>query len=123
MIRRVASSRLLLLALLFALVGAGLIWSGWPAPPSAQPVAQQVWVNPSARRRSDPANAVELRTSRSPKSSAVDTSAPREEPTLGKDQREYLWQVEHHGLLLSRHGFTRLAQALGATSLRTSLRR
>ena len=31
---------------------------------------------------------------------------------LEKDQREYLWQVEHHGLILSRHGFSRLAQAL-----------
>jgi hypothetical protein len=32
--------------------------------------------------------------------------------TLGKDQREYLWQVEHHGLILSRLGFTRIAKAL-----------
>ena len=32
--------------------------------------------------------------------------------TLGKDQREYLWQVEHHGLVLSRIGFRRIAEAL-----------
>ena len=32
--------------------------------------------------------------------------------TLGKDQREYLWQVEHHGLVLARKGFTRIAAAL-----------
>ncbi len=32
--------------------------------------------------------------------------------TLGKDQREYLWQIEHHGLVLSRIGFSRIAEAL-----------
>jgi hypothetical protein len=32
--------------------------------------------------------------------------------TLPKEQREYLWQVEHHGLVLSRRGFPRIAKAL-----------
>jgi len=32
--------------------------------------------------------------------------------TLSKDQREYLWQVEHHGLVLVRLGFSRIAEAL-----------
>jgi hypothetical protein len=32
--------------------------------------------------------------------------------TLGKDQREYLWTIEHHGLILGRLGFHRIAQAL-----------
>ncbi len=34
------------------------------------------------------------------------------ELTLGKDQREYLWQIEHHGLILSRLGFARIAKAI-----------
>lgn len=44
--------------------------------------------------------------------------------TLGQDQREYLWQVEHHGLILSRIGFARIADALkraDAAALRTLL--
>src|SRR5262245_52576651 len=32
--------------------------------------------------------------------------------TLAKEQREYLWQVEHHGLILSRRGFSRIAKVL-----------
>jgi hypothetical protein len=32
--------------------------------------------------------------------------------TLGKDQREYLWTIEHHGLILGRLGFPRIAEAL-----------
>jgi hypothetical protein len=31
---------------------------------------------------------------------------------LGKEQREYLWTIEHHGLILSRVGFSRIAEAL-----------
>jgi hypothetical protein len=38
---------------------------------------------------------------------------PAEPPLpLAADQREYLWQVEHHGLSLNRLGFKPLAQAL-----------
>src|SRR5437879_938349 len=33
-------------------------------------------------------------------------------PGLDKEQREFLWQVEHHGNLLSKHGFGALADAL-----------
>jgi hypothetical protein len=32
--------------------------------------------------------------------------------TLASSEREFLWQVEHHGNLLSRHGFRALADAL-----------
>jgi hypothetical protein len=31
---------------------------------------------------------------------------------LSKEQREYLWAIEHHGLILGRVGFPRIAQAL-----------
>src|SRR5438552_3748824 len=31
---------------------------------------------------------------------------------LDQEQREFLWQVEHHGLLLSRTGFRAVADAL-----------
>jgi len=31
---------------------------------------------------------------------------------LGKEQREYLWTIEHHGLILGRVGFPRIARAL-----------
>src|SRR5207302_1123803 len=31
---------------------------------------------------------------------------------LDKEQREFLWQVEHHGNLLSKHGFGALGEAL-----------
>src|SRR5262249_4420130 len=33
-------------------------------------------------------------------------------PTLDKNEREYLWQAEHHHLLLGRYGFTPFAEAL-----------
>jgi hypothetical protein len=39
--------------------------------------------------------------------------------TLDEDQRQYLWQVEHHGNVLSRHGFQRLAEALRQADERT----
>jgi hypothetical protein len=42
-----------------------------------------------------------------------DTSSDEKPPlTLPSEEREYLWQLEHHGNLLSRHGFTALANAL-----------
>src|SRR5579884_2307879 len=45
------------------------------------------------------------------------TPAPTEAPThaamlLNDEQREYLWQIEHHGLLLAKQGFSRLSTAL-----------
>jgi hypothetical protein len=42
----------------------------------------------------------------------ADASGTSATPTLGKEQREYLWQVEHHGLVLARKGFSRIATAL-----------
>src|SRR5262249_27875301 len=41
-----------------------------------------------------------------------DVSAPAASLTMDEGQRAYLWEIEHHGLLLSRHGFRRLAEAL-----------
>src|SRR6266849_2417728 len=32
---------------------------------------------------------------------------------MDENQREYLWEIEHHGLVLSRSGFKRLSEALG----------
>jgi hypothetical protein len=39
---------------------------------------------------------------------------PKESPDLAldEDQRQFLWEVEHHGLVLSRHGFSPLGDAL-----------
>jgi hypothetical protein len=39
-------------------------------------------------------------------------------PVLDESQREFLWQVEHHGLLLGRHGFGPLAQAISRDDAR-----
>lgn len=39
-------------------------------------------------------------------------SGEKAELILDEGEREYLWQVEHHGLLLARHGFQPLADAL-----------
>ena len=36
----------------------------------------------------------------------------KRELTLSKDQRAYLWTIEHHGLILGRVGFPRIAEAL-----------
>jgi hypothetical protein len=43
-----------------------------------------------------------------------DTSSDEKPPplTLPSEEREYLWQMEHHGNLLSHHGFRALADAL-----------
>jgi hypothetical protein len=40
-------------------------------------------------------------------------------PTLDEAQREFLWQVEHHGLVLGKHGFGPLAQAITRDDVRT----
>jgi hypothetical protein len=44
----------------------------------------------------------------------IDASSSTEPSTLtlAASEREYLWEVEHHGNLLSRHGFHALADAL-----------
>jgi hypothetical protein len=34
------------------------------------------------------------------------------EPVMSEEQREYIWQVEHHVLVLSKHWFSEFAQAL-----------
>ena len=32
---------------------------------------------------------------------------------MGERERQYLWEIEHHGLVLSRNGFKKLGEALG----------
>jgi hypothetical protein len=61
-------------------------------------------------RASDPAAALDSRVKTNSPSPPARPS-PDQVP-LAQEEREFLWQVEHHGLLLSRHGFSRLAQAL-----------
>jgi hypothetical protein len=39
---------------------------------------------------------------------------PEQNLTLDDRQREYLWEIEHHGNLLSKHGFGQIKKALGA---------
>jgi hypothetical protein len=63
--------------------------SGTEAQPAGQPADVSVRSRPSAP---------------SPPTAAV--------PTLPQGEREYLWQVEHYGLLLARIGFQPLADAL-----------
>ena len=49
-----------------------------------------------------------------PQSAAV-TPAPAHDPVakgLDEKQRELIWDIEHHGNLLSRHGFQALGSAL-----------
>jgi hypothetical protein len=73
---------------------------------SSQPIAALI-------RASDPADAAAARAIKaSPPTSAETPGASSSDLTLGTDQREYLWQVEHHGLILIRDGFSRFAQAL-----------
>jgi hypothetical protein len=43
----------------------------------------------------------------------IPDAAPKSGLILDEGEREYLWQIEHHGLVLSRHGFASLADALG----------
>ena len=44
-----------------------------------------------------------------PEAAAEQASAPA---LMDEAQRQYLWEIEHHGLLLSKQGFSRLADAL-----------
>ncbi len=45
---------------------------------------------------------------------AADPAPSREEHalTLAEEERQFLWEIEHHGNLLSQHGFQSLAKAL-----------
>ena len=65
---------------------------------TADEIATPSWGRPEANAGSRPAEGA-----------ARDDKA---ELTLGKEQREYLWQIEHHGLILGRVGFTRIAKAI-----------
>ena len=104
--------RFALVALLLAFAGVGLILIVLERPSTAPTDSQPAWVDAAVRRRSDPINKIETRAVPSPDSSPPDAKSTRNEATLSEPQRRYLWEVEHHGLLLSRFGFARLAQAL-----------
>jgi hypothetical protein len=41
-----------------------------------------------------------------------------EKLSLEEEQRDYLWQIEHHGNLLGKHGFARIKQALARSDAR-----
>jgi hypothetical protein len=43
---------------------------------------------------------------------SVDAVKPAPPLTLDQSEREFLWQIEHHGNVLSRYGFSALAEAL-----------
>src|SRR5262245_47072641 len=43
-----------------------------------------------------------------------DKQTPPADPTLPEAEREFLWDVEHHGNLLNAHGFKKFADALRA---------
>ena len=69
----------------------------------------------SGKNEATPTQEVALAGWGTPESGAATSAGTTESEanlTLGKDQREYLWQVEHHGLLLSSVGFARIANAL-----------
>src|SRR5690348_1755470 len=52
-------------------------------------------------------------SSSSENSPADDSPAPAPKTlTLSTDEREYLWDLEHHGNVLGKHGFRALAEAL-----------
>ncbi len=103
---------------LLAFVGRGLVAGRMGA--SESPVGSAATVpkadkSPTAARTAD-----EIATpswgrpeaNAGPRASQGAAKDDRAELTLGKDQREYLWQIEHHGLILSRLGFTRIAKAI-----------
>lgn len=47
-----------------------------------------------------------------PPAQAASSGTGAQKLTLDEAQREYLWQIEHHGLLLSKHGFGAIKAAL-----------
>jgi hypothetical protein len=70
-------------------------------------------LNPMMIRASDPAAGLDSRVKApSPLPPSNGSRPTPDQVPLAQGEREYLWQIEHHGLLLSRHGFSRLAQAL-----------
>ena len=98
--------------MLLAVLAIGLIWAQLATEPEEPSASQPGPVDAAARRRSDPINAIDSRAIQSSRSPSAGASSSQEELTLKEDQRKYLWEVEHHGLLLGKHGFARLAQAL-----------
>jgi hypothetical protein len=102
----------LVLGSLASVTAVGLVWGRLGKTGAAGSDQQPAQFAPIRHGSSDPASAI---AARAPKSSAADTPDPaagKPDVTLSREEREYLWQVEHHGLVLSRYGFSRLAQAL-----------
>jgi hypothetical protein len=44
----------------------------------------------------------------------IPSAEPAPDLSLEEEQRDYLWQIEHHGNLLNKFGFSRIKQALAA---------
>jgi len=76
-----------------------------PAVGTALPQAQAAGTVSPGRKTPTPSEEPQVPGEGEPKDVMQDL-------TLSKDQREYLWQVEHHGLILTRLGFARIAAAL-----------
>jgi hypothetical protein len=89
--------------------GAGLR-PGRPAPPIGTATATTTGEQTAATVSPNPDRSGSI--DRRPASGEGTTPGTPADLTLGKEQREYLWQVEHHGLILSRRGFSRIAKAL-----------
>jgi hypothetical protein len=102
----------LLLGSLVSITVVGLVWGRLGKEPANWSDLEPAETDPRSVRSSDPADAVAGRVRPSQAASPGDPPEATQEATLGQEEREYLWQVEHHGLILSRYGFSRLAQAL-----------
>jgi hypothetical protein len=57
-------------------------------------------------------NSEKLGPKRPPASGEEPAQAEVAPAAMDEAQQAYLWEIEHHGLVLSRHGFRRLAEAL-----------
>ena len=82
-----------------------------PSASAALPVLQEYLASRDSRVREAAEKACQKIEGDRPSARAADRPAVAELPD---DEREYLWQVEHHGNVLVKHGFGRLAAALRA---------
>ncbi|MFI5454435.1 MAG: FG-GAP repeat domain-containing protein [Isosphaerales bacterium] len=83
------------------------MWHWGPAPPAGTATPQAQAAGTVSPGRKTPAASHPL-----PEPGDGERKDVMPDLTLSKDQREYLWQVEHHGLVLVRLGFSRIAEAL-----------
>jgi hypothetical protein len=97
------------LAFVSVQIGASMLQRG--AAPSAQAITSDT---PGARATGTRSEGLKTPATADRLAAPGDDQTPdaMQDLTLSKEQREYLWQVEHHGLILGRLGFPRIAQAL-----------